>query len=131
MQNIASPKCSSKQSENSSVLNHVSWAIRGLFFVIFFFSIQLTVNIQYKFWQWLTGFESQTSVVGSNRSTKWPNEPQPLPNVIFNLQLRIWRAPFPSSPKTLFFDLYSCFTFFLLHFDCVSLSKIVWTSTMT
>ena len=47
----------------------LKWVIPGLFFFIFVFSIQLTENnVQYKFCP-LTGFESQTSGVGSNRST--------------------------------------------------------------
>ena len=40
------------------------WAI----FVIFVFSIQLTVNVQHNFLP-MTGFEPQTSGVGSDRST--------------------------------------------------------------
>ena len=46
------------------------WAIPGLFFFIFVFSIQLTVNVQYKFLL-MTGFKPQTSGIGSNRSTNW------------------------------------------------------------
>ena len=46
------------------------WAIPGLFFFIFVFSIQLTVNVRYKFLP-MTGFEPRTSGIGSNRSTNW------------------------------------------------------------
>ena len=46
------------------------WASRSLFFFIFVFSIQLTVNMQYNFLP-MTGFEPRTSGVGSNRSTNW------------------------------------------------------------
>ena len=46
------------------------WAIPGLFFFIFVFSIQLTVNVEYKFLP-MTGFEPQTSGIGSDRSTNW------------------------------------------------------------
>ena len=48
------------------------WAIPGLFFFIFVFSIQLTVgkqlNVRYKSLP-MTGFELRTSGVGSDRST--------------------------------------------------------------
>ena len=44
------------------------WANPGPFFFIFVFSLQLTVNIQYKLLP-MTGFEPRTSGVGSNRST--------------------------------------------------------------
>ena len=46
------------------------WAIPGLFFFIFVFSIQLTVNVRYKFLP-MTGFEPRTSGIGSDRSTNW------------------------------------------------------------
>ena len=46
----------------------LKWTIPGLFFFIFVFSIQLTVNIQYQFLL-MTGFELQTSRIGSDRST--------------------------------------------------------------
>ena len=39
-----------------------------LFYFIFVFSIQLTVNVQYKFLS-LIGFELRTSGIGSNSST--------------------------------------------------------------
>ena len=45
-------------------------AFPGLFFFIFVFSIQLTVNAQYNFLQ-MTGFEPRTSGVESDRSTNW------------------------------------------------------------
>ena len=45
------------------------WAIPGLFFVIFVFSIHLTVNnVQYNFWP-VTGFELRTSGFGSDHSS--------------------------------------------------------------
>ena len=45
------------------------WAIPGLFFFIFVFSLQLTVNnVQYKSLP-MTGFEPWTSGVGSDHST--------------------------------------------------------------
>ena len=44
------------------------WAIPGLFFFIFVFSIQLTVNVRYKFLP-MTGFEPRTSGIGSDCST--------------------------------------------------------------
>ena len=46
------------------------WAIPCLFFFIFVFSIQITVNVQYNFLP-MTGFEPRTSGVGSNRATYW------------------------------------------------------------
>ena len=42
--------------------------IPGLFIFIFVFSVQLTVNVQYKFWP-MTGFELRTSGIASNHST--------------------------------------------------------------
>ena len=60
-----------------------TWAIPGLFFFIFVFSIQLSVNVQYKFLP-MTGFEPQTSL---------PTEPQPLPNFtncFTNIIIREW-----------------------------------------
>ena len=48
----------------------IKMAIPGLFFFIFVFSVQLTVNIQYKFLP-MTGFEPRTSGIGSDRSTNW------------------------------------------------------------
>ena len=45
-------------------------AILGLFFFIFIFSKQLTVNVQYNFLL-MTGFELRTTGTGSNRSTNW------------------------------------------------------------
>ena len=44
------------------------WAIPGLFFFIYVFSIQLTENVQYKFLP-MTGFQLRTSGIGSNHST--------------------------------------------------------------
>ena len=46
------------------------WAIPCLFFFIIVFSIHLTVKVQYKFLP-MTGFEPQTSGIGSNHSTNW------------------------------------------------------------
>ena len=45
-------------------------AIPGLVFFTFVFSIQLTVNVQYKFLL-MTGFELRNSGFGSDRSTNW------------------------------------------------------------
>ena len=44
------------------------WAIPSLFFFIFVFSIQLTVNVLYNFLP-MTGLNAWTSGDGSNRST--------------------------------------------------------------
>ena len=44
------------------------WAFPGLFYFIFVFSIQLTENVQYNILL-MTGFEPQTSGIGSDRST--------------------------------------------------------------
>ena len=44
------------------------WAIPGLFFFIFVFSIQFKVNVQYIFLL-MTGFELWVSGFGSDRST--------------------------------------------------------------
>ena len=44
------------------------WANPGLFSSIFVFSIQLIVNVQYEMLP-MTGFESRTSGIGSDRST--------------------------------------------------------------
>ena len=55
----------------NSLVNSASffkWAIPGLFFFIFVFSIQLTVNVQYKFLL-MTRFEPRTSGIGSYCST--------------------------------------------------------------
>ena len=46
----------------------LKWAIPGLFFFIFVFSIHLTVNVQYKFLP-MYGFEPRISGMGSDRST--------------------------------------------------------------
>ena len=48
--------------------NFKNWAIPGLFFFIFVFLKQLTVNVQYKCLP-MTGFEPQTSGIGSKSST--------------------------------------------------------------
>ena len=44
------------------------WAILGLFFFIFVFSIKLTVNVQSKMFL-MNGFEPRTSEIGSDHST--------------------------------------------------------------
>ena len=46
------------------------WAIHILFFFIFIFSLQLTVNIQYKILM-MTGFEQQISGIRRDSSTNW------------------------------------------------------------
>ena len=48
----------------------LNWAIPGLFLFIFAFSIELTVNVQYKFLP-MTGFKPGTSEMGSDHSTNW------------------------------------------------------------
>ena len=50
------------------ILFFQKWAIPGIFFFIFDFSLQLTVNDQYKFVP-MIGFELRTSGIGSNCST--------------------------------------------------------------
>ena len=47
-----------------------NWAILGLFFFIFVFSIQLSVNVQYTFLP-MTGLEQCTSGIRCNHSTNW------------------------------------------------------------
>ena len=47
---------------------NVFWAIPGLFLFIFVYSIQLAVNVQYKFLP-MTEFEPRTSGIGRNHST--------------------------------------------------------------
>ena len=55
------------------------WAIPGLFFFIFVFLKQLTVNIvQFKFLP-MTGFEPWTSGIGSDRSTNCATTTAPFP----------------------------------------------------
>ena len=46
------------------------WANPGLFFSIYVFSMQLTLNVQYKFLT-MTGFEQKTSRSRSDRSNNW------------------------------------------------------------
>ena len=60
--------CSRKQTFYSLFLEKS--ANPGLFFFIFVFSIQSTVNVQYNFLP-MTGFELRTSGVGSKHSTNW------------------------------------------------------------
>ena len=48
----------------------IKWAIPGLLFFIFVFSIQLKANVQCKFLP-MTGFELWISVIVSNCSTNW------------------------------------------------------------
>ena len=57
------------------------WAIPGLFFFIFVFSIQLIVNKFIKFRQWL---DSNRGPLVSE-ATPLPTEPQPLPNRLFRI----------------------------------------------
>ena len=52
------------------------WAVPGFFFFIFVFSIQLTINVQYKFFL-MTGFEPRTSGIGSDRFTDWATTTAP------------------------------------------------------
>ena len=60
---------------NFHMISLLTFAIPGLFFLIFVFSIQLIVNVQYNFLP-MTGFEPRTSGIGSDYSTNW----EPLPN---------------------------------------------------
>ena len=55
-------------------------AIPSLFFFIFVFSKQLTVNVQYKFLP-MTGFEPRTL---ESEATALPTDPQPLPYGVSN-----------------------------------------------
>ena len=48
----------------------IKWAIFGLFFFIFVFSIQLTLNVQYRFLP-IHGFVLQTSGIRRDRFTNW------------------------------------------------------------
>ena len=58
------------QNRNKIVLIFFKWAIPGLFFFIFVFSIKLTVNVQYYFLS-MTGFKPWSSGVGIKHSTNW------------------------------------------------------------
>ena len=49
-------------------LHFTNEPISASFWFIFVFSIQLTINVQYKF-SLMTGFEPRTSEIGSDRST--------------------------------------------------------------
>ena len=97
----------------------------GLFFLIFVFSIQLTVNVQYKFLP-MTGFEPRTFEIGSNRST---NCATPLPrstcyyrthNFPPFISGRYWpdlfKYKYPTLIKTIFSHLeYSNFSLLLIY----------------
>ena len=74
------------QTDPLAQLIFKKWAISGLFFFIFVFSIQLTVNVQYKCLA-IAGFEPRTSGIGSDCSTNWAT-PLPFP-LIFNTGLKI------------------------------------------
>ena len=65
------------------------WANPSLFFFIFVFSIQLTVNIQYTFCPWL---DSNSGPLESE-ATALPTEPQPLPliGVVFKKTNDTWK----------------------------------------
>ena len=67
------------------------WVILGLFFFIFVFSTQLTVNVQYNFLP-MTGFEPQTSGFGSDRSISWVTTPAHVSTLFNDL--------FPHIPST-------------------------------
>ena len=60
----------------SSHRQFFKWAIPGLFFFIFAFSIQWIVNAQYKFLP-MSGFKLRTSEIGSDRSTNWTTTTAP------------------------------------------------------
>ena len=55
---------------NFHMISLLTFAIPGLFFLIFVFSIQLIVNVQYNFLP-MTGFKPRTSGIRSDRSTNW------------------------------------------------------------
>ena len=56
--------------------DYSKWAILASFFFIFVFSIQLTINVQYKFCQWLDSNSRPLEL----ESTALPTEAQPLPH---------------------------------------------------
>ena len=64
------------------------WASPGLFYFIFVISIQLTVNVQYKFLP-MTGFEPQTSQIGSNHSTNWATTTARVVTLLWNFLMRL------------------------------------------
>ena len=70
-----------------------AWAIPGLFFFIFVFSIQLTVNVQYKCLP-VTGFELE--------ATALLNEPQPLHSVAFVTLVDLGPTYLATSAKNVF-----------------------------
>ena len=73
----ASPSCFKQ------ILFFKKWAIPGLFFFIFVFSIQMKVNNdQYKFRRWLDSNRGPLVL----EATALPTEPQPLPltQILFN-----------------------------------------------
>ena len=57
------------------------WAIPGIFFLIFIFSKQLTVNVQYIFCRWLDPNCGPLIL----EVTALPTEPQPLPKLYRSL----------------------------------------------
>ena len=69
-----SPSCSYIPIATSTHL-HLNGPFPAFFLSIFVFSLQLTVNVQYRFLP-MTGFEPRTSIIGSNRSNNWAT---PLP----------------------------------------------------
>ena len=60
------------------------WAIHILFFFIFIFSLQLTVNIQYKILM-MTGFEQQISGIRRDSSTNWATTTASLDSLSLNV----------------------------------------------
>ena len=67
--------------EQSNV--YYKWAIPGPFFFLYIFSLQLTVNVQRKFWQRLY---SNHGPLESDCSANWAT---PLPNFHLNLIIEI------------------------------------------
>ena len=73
-------------TSRSKIYFFKKWAIPGLFFFIFFFSILLTVNVQYKMLP-MTRFELGTSVFGSNCSTNWATTTTPFNSFLQSLKI--------------------------------------------
>ena len=68
---LGNPEVPASEEPLGRHVDHVVavWVITGLFFIIFVFSIQMPVNVQYEFLP-MTGFEPRTSGVWHNHSQK-------------------------------------------------------------
>ena len=86
---IRSIMCLPTQFAKLLIIFFLKWA----FFFVFVYSIQLTVNVRYKFLP-MTGFEPRTPGIGSDRSANWAT---PLPKTLYNLIL-VLKPPFGSIP---------------------------------